>query len=57
HSSASVAEQLDISPGTVKIHRKNLYAKLGIGSQSELLGLFIRELAGRDGTGGMRAAG
>lgn len=44
HSSASVAEQLNISPGTVKIHRKNLYAKLGIGSQSELLGLFIRDL-------------
>jgi len=28
----------------VKIHRKNIYAKLGIGSQSELLGLSIREL-------------
>lgn len=48
HSSASVAEQLSISPGTVKIHRKNLYAKLGICSQSELLGLFIRELAGQE---------
>ncbi|WEJ73029.1 MULTISPECIES: LuxR C-terminal-related transcriptional regulator [unclassified Pseudomonas] len=57
HSSASVAEQLDISPGTVKIHRKNIYAKLGIGSQSELLGLFIRELAGRDAAGGMLAVG
>ncbi|WP_213881566.1 LuxR C-terminal-related transcriptional regulator [Pseudomonas sp. dw_358] len=48
HSGASVAEQLSISVGTVKIHRKNLYAKLGIGSQSELLGLFIRELAGSE---------
>lgn len=47
HSSASVAEHLGISPGTVKIHRKNIYAKLGIGSQSELLGLFVRELAGQ----------
>ncbi|MFG0381376.1 response regulator transcription factor [Pseudomonas sp. zbq_18] len=46
HSSASVAEQLAISPGTVKIHRKNIYAKLGISSQSELLGLFVRDLAG-----------
>lgn len=46
HSSASVAEQLAISPGTVKIHRKNIYAKLGIGSQAELLGMFIRELSG-----------
>ncbi|MFZ6048158.1 response regulator transcription factor [Pseudomonas sp. CR3202] len=47
HSSASVAEHLAISPGTVKIHRKNIYAKLGIGSQSELLGLFVRDLAGQ----------
>ncbi|KAF1053269.1 MAG: Response regulator protein TodT [Stenotrophomonas maltophilia] len=57
HSSASVAEQLDISPGTVKIHRKNIYAKLGIGSQSELLGLFIRELAGHDDGAVLRAVG
>ncbi len=47
HSSASVAEHLAISPGTVKIHRKNIYAKLGIGSQSELLGLLVRDLAGQ----------
>lgn len=46
HSSASVADVLGISPGTVKIHRKHLYAKLAINSQSELLGLFIRDLAG-----------
>ncbi len=58
HSSASVAEQLEISPGTVKIHRKNIYAKLGIGSQAELLGLFIRELSGLevDGESTLRAA-
>ncbi len=58
HSSASVAEQLEISPGTVKIHRKNIYAKLGIGSQAELLGLFIRELSGLevDGESALRAA-
>lgn len=53
HSSASVAEQLGISPGTVKIHRKNLYARLSIGSQAELLGLFVQELAGRAGTTGL----
>lgn len=46
HSSASVAAILAIRPGTVKIHRKNIYAKLGIGSQSELLGLFVRDLGG-----------
>ncbi|RJG12074.1 LuxR family transcriptional regulator [Pseudomonas cavernicola] len=58
HSSASVAEQLEISPGTVKIHRKNIYAKLGIGSQAELLGLFIRELSGSevDGESSLRTA-
>lgn len=57
HSSASVAEHLAISPGTVKIHRKNIYAKLGIGSQSELLGLFVRDLAGqRDDSEPLRTA-
>lgn len=45
HSNDSIAQQLFISSGTVKIHRKNLYTKLGIGSQSELLGLFIDKLA------------
>ncbi|NBF01741.1 helix-turn-helix transcriptional regulator [Pseudomonas sp. Fl5BN2] len=46
HSNDSIARQLFISSGTVKIHRKNLYTKLGIGSQSELLALFIDKLAG-----------
>lgn len=45
HSNDSIAQQLFISSGTVKIHRKNLYTKLGIGSQSELLALFIDTLA------------
>jgi len=57
HSSASIAEQLAISPGTVKIHRKNLYARLGIGSQSELLGLFIRELTLPERVADLRATG
>jgi hypothetical protein len=30
----------------VKIHRKNIYAKLGISSQSELFSLFISYLSG-----------
>ncbi|HBO7171447.1 TPA: helix-turn-helix transcriptional regulator [Pseudomonas aeruginosa] len=46
HSNLSVAQCLGISSGTVKVHRKNLYEKLGIGSQSELLALFISELKG-----------
>jgi DNA-binding CsgD family transcriptional regulator len=44
HSNLSVSQRLGISPGTVRVHRQNLYEKLGIGSQSELLALFIREL-------------
>ncbi|WP_124313927.1 helix-turn-helix transcriptional regulator [Pseudomonas chlororaphis] len=43
YSNISLSEQLGISPGTVKVHRKHIYDKLGIGSQSELLALFIRE--------------
>lgn len=41
HSSKSTAPRLGISPDTVKLHRRNLYAKLGIGSQTELFSLFI----------------
>ncbi|HCF2456889.1 TPA: response regulator transcription factor [Pseudomonas aeruginosa] len=44
HSNLSVSQCLGISSGTVKVHRKNLYDKLSISSQSELLALFIREL-------------
>lgn len=48
HSSGSIAESLGISSGTVKIHRRNLYAKLNISSQSELFSLFIDVLAAVD---------
>lgn len=41
HSSESIGTQLGISPGTVKIHRKNAYRKLGITSQSQMFSLFI----------------
>ncbi len=44
HSSESICFNLGISLGTVKTHRKNAYAKLGISSQSELLSLFLRSL-------------
>ncbi|MBH3426216.1 helix-turn-helix transcriptional regulator [Pseudomonas alkylphenolica] len=46
HSSQSIAQKLRISPATVKVHRKNLYEKLEIGSQSELLALFIQAIKG-----------
>lgn len=41
HSSESIALQLDIKIGTVKNHRKNIYSKLGISSQSELFAIFL----------------
>jgi DNA-binding CsgD family transcriptional regulator len=46
HSSESIGVILEISLGTVKTHRKNLYAKLAISSQSELLSLFLKSLQG-----------
>ncbi len=44
HSSKSVARELDIAPGTVMVHKRNLFAKLGISSQYELFSLLIDEL-------------
>lgn len=46
HSSEAIARLLRIAPGTVKIHRKNIYAKLGIASQAELFSLFLSSLSG-----------
>ena len=45
HSTMSIAERLGIVEGTVKIHRKNIYHKLGISSQAELFGTFISQLS------------
>nr|WP_010131112.1 LuxR C-terminal-related transcriptional regulator [Microbulbifer agarilyticus] len=44
HSIKSMAERLDASVDTVKTHRKNIYAKLDVTSQSELFYLFISAL-------------
>ena len=41
HSVKSSARVLEISPETVRMHRKNLYTKLEISSQAELFALFI----------------
>jgi len=41
HSSLSIGLNLDISLPTVKSHRKNAYAKLGIATQQELFTLFL----------------
>jgi len=40
-SSAEIARQLAIGVGTVKNHRKHLYAKLHINSEAALFGLFL----------------
>lgn len=43
HSSQSAGLCLNISPATVKVHRKNIYRKLRIASQAELFALFMAE--------------
>ncbi len=45
HSSLSIGALLGISETTVKSHRQNLYAKLGIGSQFELFAEFVKSLS------------
>lgn len=47
HSSLSIGHLLNIAEGTVKIHRKHIYAKLGISSQTELFNRFIEHLLAR----------
>ena len=46
HSTKSVARELRIAPGTVMVHKRNLFSKLGITSQFELFSLFIESLSG-----------
>ena len=44
HSSESIGLRLGISTGTVKVHRRNVYRKLGISSQTQLLSIYLRKL-------------
>ena len=44
HSADAVGRILEISQGTVRIHRRNVYSKLQIRSQGELLSKFIDAL-------------
>lgn len=44
-SSKEIARKLAISAETVKVHRKHMYSKLGIKSQSELFSLFLQAQA------------
>jgi len=47
HSSKSIARVLRIAPGTVMVHKRNLFSKLDISSQYELFSLFIDKLGAR----------
>lgn len=44
HSSESIGLRLNISTGTVKVHRRNVYRKLGISSQTQLLSIYLKTL-------------
>lgn len=46
HSSTSIALNLDVALPTVKSHRRNAYAKLGISSQAELFAAFMTKVRG-----------
>lgn len=48
HSSDSIAKDLGISVGTVRIHRRNIYAKLQISSQQELFAIFFKDITSRN---------
>ena len=45
HSSKSIARELGIAPGTVMVHKRNLFGKLGITSQYQLFSRFIDALS------------
>lgn len=45
HSSKSIAHKVNISIETVKSHRRHIYSKLCIASQSELFSLFLNQLS------------
>jgi DNA-binding CsgD family transcriptional regulator len=45
HSSESIGLRLNIATGTVKVHRRNVYRKLGISSQTQLLSIYLKKLS------------
>lgn len=45
NSSKLIARQLNISQATVKVHRRNLYTRLGVRSELQLCDLFLRHSA------------
>lgn len=49
HSADATGLIMNIAAGTVRIHRRNIYAKLGISSQGELFASFISALSEMSG--------
>ncbi len=45
YSSKAMAQLLEISPDTVKVHRKHIHLKLDVSSQAELFSLFLSSLS------------
>ncbi len=45
YSTKSISHSLGISPGTVKVHRENIYSKLGVSTQAELFNMFIASVS------------
>jgi DNA-binding CsgD family transcriptional regulator len=41
HSTKGIANEMGISPETVKVHRRNVYDKLGVSTQATLFALFL----------------
>jgi DNA-binding CsgD family transcriptional regulator len=51
HSSESIGLRLGVATGTVKVHRRNIYRKLGISSQTQLMSHYLDSLHARGGAG------
>ncbi|TKB24347.1 MAG: helix-turn-helix transcriptional regulator, partial [Mesorhizobium sp.] len=47
HSTESIARAMRIVPGTVKVHRRNIYRKLKIKSQAGLFARFVEIMDAR----------
>jgi DNA-binding CsgD family transcriptional regulator len=48
HSAKSMARILNITPGTISIHRSNIYRKMNVTSQAELSSMFLHQLIGNE---------
>ena len=44
HNGESIAHQLDLSPDTIRLHRRNAYVKLDVNTQGELFRRFLESL-------------